>query len=153
MNHYPLAPLRAILAAFSVAVLLLVSYGAALASPTHKLLILSYNENGFPPYLIQENGQFSGITVDILKQALKNLDFELVITLHPEKRGQELLERGGVDARGKAREWVPDPERYDWSEPFLEPTSVIVSKAATPISTPTIQAMRGMSIARPENFI
>ncbi|MBU1001354.1 MAG: transporter substrate-binding domain-containing protein [Proteobacteria bacterium] len=130
-----------------MAVIFVLYSGPAPAGPADGRLVLSYNEDGYPPYLIEEDDRITGITVEILQQALKRIDFELTITLHPEKRGQELLERGEVDARGKAREWVQHPEQYDWTEPFLEPSTIIVSSTRTPIRTPSIQAMQDMSIA------
>ncbi|BBD07782.1 substrate-binding periplasmic protein [Desulfovibrio ferrophilus] len=151
MKQYPLAPLRAILTAALVVTLLLVPCNS-LAGPDDGLLTLSYNEDGYPPFLIEQEGKISGITVDILTRALQRLDYKLAITLHPEKRGQELLLRGEVNARGKAKEWVLHPEFYDWSEPFLEPHSVIISPADKPILTPTIANMQGLSIAAIHGF-
>lgn len=119
----------------------------ATAGPDNGLLVFSYNEEGYPPYLIREKNRITGITIDILRDALNELGVKLLITLQPEKRGHQLLTRGQVDARGKALEWVDKPGEFKWSAPFLESSSVIISNAKAPITYDALLTGRGLTIA------
>lgn len=151
MKQYTFAPIRAILIAAFLAILIFEPINSY-AGPSDGIVTMSYNMDGYPPFFIEKDGKFSGITVEILREAFERLNFKLAITLHPEKRGQDLLFRGQVDARGKAKEWVDHPEFYDWSVPFLEPHSVIVSPADAPIMNPTIDQMQGLTLATIHGF-
>jgi len=147
MKQIVFRPTGAPKAAFLTALILLCGVLQAFATQADSQLIFSYNQEGYPPYLIYDEGHIGGITVEILREAVSGLGFELAVTLQPEKRGHELLVRGQVDTRGKAKEWVDYPDQFDWSAPFLEPSSVIVSRADAPITTADVNSGREMTIA------
>lgn len=124
----------------------------ATAGPDNGLLVFSYNEEGFPPYLYREGNRITGITVEILREALKGIGFDLLITLEPEKRGHQQLVRGQVDARGKALEWVDNPGEFKWSQPFLEPSTVVISNADNPVTHDSLLNGHGLTIAAISGF-
>lgn len=53
--------------------------------------------NHAPPYRIVENGEVSGLYVDILEQIAKRLDWKITYTEAPFRRVLWLMERGEVD--------------------------------------------------------
>jgi len=96
-------------------------------------LVLCCPEAGWPPYNIPcASGPGCGIMPDIFLEAARALGAEVVIRNFPEKRSLLLLEEGRVDVYSKAKQWVPDPERFVWSAPVLPSRDVL----ATPVDGP-----------------
>ena len=98
-----------------------------------QVLTLSYTEGGYPPYYIVGEDADSGITHDILVHALGDMGWSLRTVFHSEPRGLAQLDRNMVDCRGKAKEWINNPDAYLWTEPFLSPQEVLVSRAESPV--------------------
>lgn len=110
-------------------------------------LVFDYNETGVPPYVIRGPEGVSGITYDILSEALRGMGWKLRMTFHPELRGQKFLDEDRVDCRGKAQEWVKNADRYYWTEPFLSPSNSLVTRSDSPPLDPSPESLRGRSIA------
>lgn len=137
----------------AAALLFLVPTAAICETPVSKRTILfDYTEGGFPPYYIVDDGKLSGITHDILMQAFSSMGWTMRTTFHPELRGMDLLDRDEVDCRGKAREWMPCPEKYDWSEPFLFPCEVLVSLARSPVDATGLDGKKSLHIVGIHGF-
>jgi len=98
-----------------------------------QVLTLSYTEGGYPPYYIVDGDVHTGITHDILVSALTDMGWSLRTVFHSEPRGLIQLDRNMVDCRGKAKEWIDNPDDYLWTEPFLFPQEVLVSRAEAPV--------------------
>lgn len=110
------------------------------------VLVFDYIKGGVPPFVMDAPEGATGITFDILTHALRHMGWKLRVVFHPEMRGKTLLDRGEVDARGKAREWVANPEDYYWSEPFLTPCDVLVSSADAPVAATRSGDLQGRTI-------
>ena len=58
--------------------------------------------------------------VDALQAIASAHGYEVNIRTIPEKREALMLDRGIIDARAKAKEWVKvDPEQYTWTDPVI----------------------------------
>lgn len=96
-------------------------------------LVLCCPEAGWPPYNIPcASGPGCGIMPDIFLEAARALGAAVVIRNFPEKRSLLLLEEGRVDVYSKAKQWVPDPERFAWSTPVLPSRDVLAALADGP---------------------
>jgi len=118
------------------------------ATPANKEIILSFNDSGWPPYLINEekNGFTGGIMVDVLQTIAYIYGFKVTINTYPEKRGQLYLAQGLVDAFPKAKEWTKHPEKFIWSDEILYSEDVIIFMRKKPIAFKTPKDILGERI-------
>ena len=93
---------------------------SALAAQARNRLILFIAHADVPPYYIDEPGQpGKGILPDMLRAITESLDMTFTVRRLPDKRGWDMLRKGDVDVYASAREWVLEPDRFLWTEPFL----------------------------------
>ncbi|WP_461209391.1 substrate-binding periplasmic protein [Desulfocurvus sp. DL9XJH121] len=125
------------------------AHSALAAEPT---LVFGCNNGGYPPYLMKTETGFTGITYDILTRALAGMGWKLRVALHPEIRGQALLDMDQLDARGKAKEWVHNPDDYWWSAPFLTTREMLVSRTEDALAGVSLDDLGGRSLALVHGF-
>ena len=98
---------------------------AANATPENKEIVLTFK--GWPPYLIREkDGRSGGFMFDVLQTVAAANGYEVAVKSYPEKRGAMMMNKGKVDVRAKAKEWVKNPEHYIWTNPVVESTDLLV---------------------------
>ena len=125
----------------------------AWAHAQDKTLRFSYVSGGYPPYFFPvDNGENSGIVYEVLTRALDDMGWKLTVEYRPELRGQKELDNGIVDCRGKAQEWVCDPQRYQWSDPIIRSSNVLLTRADRPPRHATPQELAGCSIATQRGY-
>lgn len=66
-----------------------------LATTVYAKTTIGYDD--WPPNEMTQNGQATGITVDITNQILSLIDEDATYTEYPWKRGTEMLRHGGID--------------------------------------------------------
>ena len=83
-----------------------------------KQTVIIHGEDTYKPYCWEEDGEYQGVYVDIIKQAFDKLeDYELELKPVPWKRGLHLLESGDAFA-------LFPPYYYDDRRLFISPYSV-----------------------------
>ncbi len=104
------------------------------ATPENREITFSFNDAGWPPYLVMENGdRAGGIMLDVLRTIASMHGLGVTIRPYPEKRGLLYLKKGKIDAFPKAMEWVKHPEEYTWTDPVVDSADVIVFRRSHPI--------------------
>jgi len=75
-------------------------------------------KEGYPPYIVVEGDQVSGIMIDTLQSAANVSYFQLVYMFLPEVRSRAMLASNEIDLRMESPSFVDDPGDYLWSEPI-----------------------------------
>ena len=109
-------------------------------------IIFAVEPDGWPPVHIVDGESITGISMDILKEVTSKYGYTFRVKQFPEKRGVMMLESGEIHAWGKAREWIDNPERFDWTEPMLEIGNVLVSRASEPVTYSKPEDIFGMTV-------
>ena len=79
-------------------------------------LLVAIPQTGYPPYIIVNKHEVSGILVEVLRLAAPN---KLKFYFAPEKRSKIMVDEHKVDARMESPSWVGNPKDYLWSEPVV----------------------------------
>lgn len=95
-------------------------------------LILAVPKEGYPPYIIVNNDDVSGILFEVLKKSVKPLGLTIQVRYLGEIRSKNMLDRKLIDARMEAPNWVERPERYLWSEPIVAINDKFIFHKNTP---------------------
>ncbi|MDX1755677.1 MAG: transporter substrate-binding domain-containing protein [Marinobacter sp.] len=128
------------LQAFVVTVALLLSAAAWASEATPAkgatadldgILRLNVSPNGYPPYLIVEDHNLSGIIWDVVSRIAGRLEYDVAPIQIPRKRVDELVLRGYIDATPRAIEWTKQPERFLFTDPIVNVEEVFFYPANT----------------------
>src|SRR5690554_6192224 len=105
---------------------------SANAAQTNEQKVFRFNisPNGYPPYLIVDQGAPSGIMWDVVSLISERLGYELVAKKVPRKRVDQMLLDGYIDGTSRAEEWAHEPEKFLFTEPVVDIKEVFF----TPIS-------------------
>jgi len=107
---------------------------AANATPENKEIVISFSGKGWPPYLIREkDGNLGGFMFDVLQSIAASSGYKVTAKDYPPKRGAIMLDKGRIDTRAKAKEWVKYPEHYTWTYPVVESVDLLVFLKENPI--------------------
>lgn len=101
---------------------------------------------GYAPFIIMNNNQPSGILIESLELAAKNLAIEIDYVFVPEKRSNNMLKKYLIDARMESKLWVDNPENYLWSEPVTILEDVLVFHRASAADFESEQGLTGTQI-------
>lgn len=109
---------------FLPALPLCLALALSLASPAamadnHKVFRFNISPNGYPPYLIVDGKQPSGIMWDVVSLITDRLGYELVAEKIPRKRVDQMILDGYVDGTPRAREWADNPEKFLFTDPVV----------------------------------
>jgi len=113
-------------------------------------LILFLPDTDWPPFVTQESD--GGVFGELLRAIVEPMGYSVRVRSLPERRGWEMLDDGLVDVHVKAREWVDEPDKYLWSEPFMLNEDVLLYAAARPLEYTTPEALYGISVATIRGF-
>lgn len=117
MNDRNTSPLAlAALLLLSTALLFPATAGATSDKQT---LRFNVSPNGYPPYLIVENREPSGIMWEVMSLIADRLGYELIAEKIPRKRVDQMLLEGYIDATPRAREWTDEPEKFLFTDPVV----------------------------------
>lgn len=84
-----------------------------------EVLRLNVSPNGYPPYLITDEDNMSGIIWDVVSHIASQLNYQVAPIKVPRKRVDELVLKGYVDATSRAIEWTKEPERFLFTDPIV----------------------------------
>ncbi|QJB55056.1 transporter substrate-binding domain-containing protein [Pseudodesulfovibrio sp. zrk46] len=87
---------------------------------------LAIPKEGWPPYIITDTNEPCGIMLDIINEVANCTGKKLHIEYYPEIRSQLMLAEGRVHIQPKAREWVDKPSRFQWTDPVIDSTDVLI---------------------------
>jgi polar amino acid transport system substrate-binding protein len=152
--------MRAILKLLHLSLLLLLMEGGsgmAFAAPpvngkNSMVMFIAYAD--VPPYFIggsEEEG--NGILMDMLRAVTGPLDCTVTFRRLPDKRGWDMLAHGGVDVYATAREWIENPDRFLWTEPFMHNDDVLVYRAVSPQIYSGPESLYGKTVACIKGFV
>jgi polar amino acid transport system substrate-binding protein len=105
-----------------------------------EIIIFNTTPKGYPPYLIKEAGkQERGIMLEVLQIIATKLDYVVETKGIPTKRVEKLINIGDLDATAKAKEWVPNPEDYEFTNVIVRARDVLFSLKKTPIKFQAVE--------------
>lgn len=81
--------------------------------------------NGYPPYLISEDGKQSGIMWDVVSVIAERLGYRVIPEKIPRKRVDQMLAEGYIDGTTRAREWTENPDNFVFTEPVVSIEEVL----------------------------
>ena len=107
-----------------------------------KTIIFNMSENGYPPFMIN-NKPPSGIIYDVLQIILAKHGYDIKTAKIPKNRELGFLRSGKLDAQAIAKEWVEEPNKYEFSDPILKVRNVIISSVDNPVIFTKIEDLIG----------
>lgn len=132
------------------ACLLLLSFAASAQSPQSDAdnnLAVAIPPNGYPPFIIVNHKEPSGILIEALKQAAAPHHIQLVFHYFPEKRAARLVDLKQIDVRMESPAWVDQPDKYLWSEDIIQLADIIISNKHNNYVDKNNHALAGYEIA------
>ena len=132
--------------------LLLPDTGRSASKKNKKELILATARDGWPPFIIpaDSSGEARGIMIDVLREATQCAGCTLKIAHYPEKRSLMNLQEGIVDVYTKAKEWVSQPNQFDWSDPIIISEDTLIFRKGD--QARATQSLTGMDIGVVHGF-
>jgi polar amino acid transport system substrate-binding protein len=105
-----------------------------------EIIVFNTTPKGYPPYMIKEAGKKeSGIMVEVLQIIATKHGYILETKGVPTKRVEKLLKIGDLDATARAKEWVNNPENYEFTDVIVRARDVLFSLKKTPITFRSIE--------------
>lgn len=75
--------------------------------------------NGYPPYLIVDGQEPSGIMWDVVELIVPRLGYDLQAQKIPRKRVDQMLADGYLDGTPRAIEWTEEPKEFLFTDPIV----------------------------------
>lgn len=121
---------------FVSALLVLASPFVSANGNTDQFRVFHFNisPNGYPPYLIVDGNEPSGIMWDVVATICQRLGYGVKPEQIPRKRVDQMLLEGYIDGTPRAREWVENPERFLFTDPVVDIEEVFFVPGSTPFS-------------------
>lgn len=99
-----------------------------------KNIVFNMTNTGYPPFMIHGSADTPprGIIYDVFQAILAKQGLSMELAFIPKKRELRLMDQGVLDAHAIAREWVPNPGDYVFTDPILKIRNVLFSLAINP---------------------
>ncbi|MCD8522464.1 MAG: hypothetical protein LRY66_14585 [Saccharospirillaceae bacterium] len=97
-------------------------------------LRLSVPDDGYPPYVVLQDGEPQGSLIEPLRQAAQRAGIALEFVLLPELRSHHMLESGNIDGRMESPDWTENPDDYLWSNLMVRLEDVLVYRNDQPFN-------------------
>jgi len=111
-------------------------------------IIFNITPRGLPPYMVKEEGQpDSGIMLDVLKVIAHKHGYSVKLAVIPRKRIIRQIDLGKVDTVAMAKEWVPNPQNYTFSDSIVQARDVLFSLKTNPTPIDNINALFGKKLS------
>lgn len=85
-----------------------------------KAFHFNISPNGYPPYMIVDQGEPTGIMWDVVALISERIGYEIVAKQIPRKRVDQMLQDGYIDGTSRAIEWTHEPEKFLFTEPVVD---------------------------------
>jgi len=144
---------------FFLAVTLVAVCAAVISVPANvpssdRTIVMFLPDTDWPPYLISAPNQPNkGVLVEVLTAVAAPLGYTIQVERLPNKRGWLLLNAGDVNVHPKAKEWVKNPERYSWTDPFMMSEDVLLYPASSDFKYTNPEGLYGKTVAAINGFI
>lgn len=121
MTHrkYPRLTVFAKRLAFLLSLLTFAASSHATLSSDQKVFRFNISPNGYPPYMIVDQGEPSGIMWDVVALISKRLGYQIVAKQIPRKRVDRMLQNGDIDGTSRAKEWTHEPANFLFTQPIV----------------------------------
>ncbi len=120
------------------------SLGATLGS---EIILFNMSPKGYPPYMIKEAGkQPRGIMIETLQFIASKHGYKVKIDSIPRKRVVLRLNSGKLDATPRAKEWVSNPENFEFTDSIIRVRDVLFSLQESPLKFEEIEDLFGKEI-------
>lgn len=136
---------------FSPLLILLMLATPNTAMAEGRTVTLGYFARGWAPYEVLTNTIPSGIAVDIFEEIIPD-SITKNVELYSKPRELLIHNDAPIYTRLEAIEWVPEPDRFLWSEPILREDSIIVSSARVPLEYSGLDSLEGKIIGCIRNY-
>lgn len=118
---------------------------------------IKVGSDSYPPFIyVDENGDFSGIDVEIAKEAFRRLGYSVEFEIIPWEEKKELVDSGYVDCIWGAFSMLGEREKeYNWAGPYMIDRHVVATNYSSDIHT--LKDLNGRFVAvqsttRPEEL-
>ncbi|MFV8570830.1 substrate-binding periplasmic protein [Marinobacter sp. SBS5] len=92
---------------------------------------LNISPHGYPPYLIVDGEEPSGILWDVMAEIAPRLGYVLIPRKIPRKRVDSMLLDGYIDGTLRAIEWTEKPEKYLFTQAVVDVEEVLFFERGT----------------------
>jgi polar amino acid transport system substrate-binding protein len=103
-------------------------------------------EEGYPPYLMSEDGYLFGIVGDTFVAIANAIGYRTEVVILPEKRLRRDMKRGAIDAVAAALEWESDTTGYVWTDGIIRVSDNVVMAADRKTDIATLDELRGKTV-------
>lgn len=107
------------------------SLGAYADETEPPIFHFNISPNGYPPYLIVEDTEPSGIMWDVVVLVVPRLGYQVEARKVPRKRVDQMLEDGYIDGTPRAIEWTKEPEKFLFTDPIVDIEEVFFFRQAS----------------------
>lgn len=132
---------------FYLLLLSISAFGGDASQRSENALSVAIPPHGYPPFIIVESTEPSGILIETLKRAAQPHDIQLVYHFFPEKRSARLIEQQQIDVRMESPSWVENANSYLWSEDIVQLDDIIISNKHNNYIDHSNEALIGYEIA------
>ncbi len=100
-----------------------------------KIITFNMTARGYPPFMINktETSAPGGIMYDVFSHIINKLGYIVRTTQIPKKRELEFFESGEMDAHAMAKEFVANPDDYEFTDPIFKVRNLVFSRAGAPV--------------------
>lgn len=122
--------------------------GLTLAAPSEnspdesRTLKFNVSPNGYPPYIIVSEDDYSGIIWDVVTHIADRLDYVVEPRKIPRKRVDQMLLDGYIDATPRAIEWTENPDQFVFSDPIVQVQEVFFVPVDSTFEYTTLDDLR-----------
>ncbi|MEH6345335.1 MAG: transporter substrate-binding domain-containing protein [Bermanella sp.] len=110
-------------------------------------IVFNLSPTGYPPYMFKDaKGQAQGVVYDVLYRVATKYGYEVVVVGVPKKRVVLQLRSGELDATAVAKEWVKNPEDFEFSDVIVQARDVLFSLKEKPIKFNSIEDLYDKNI-------
>mgnify|MGYP005858263917 CR=1 FL=1 len=111
-----------------------------------KVFRFNVSPNGYPPYLITDGDQTTGIIWAVVEEISGRLGYRLEVYKVPRKRVDQMLASGDIDGTPRAKEWTNRPEDFVFTDPVVKIEEVIFFPVKSPHSFKVIDDLFSLTL-------
>lgn len=111
-----------------------------------KVFRFNVSPNGYPPYLITDGDQTSGIMWAVVEEIAGRLGYRVETYKVPRKRVDQMLRNGDIDGTPRAKEWTNRPEDFVFTDPVVKTEEVIFFPVTSPHSFEVIEDLFSLTL-------
>lgn len=116
------------------------------SSPRQKVFRFNVSPNGYPPYLIVDGDQTSGIMWAVVEEISGRLGYRVEAHKMPHKRVEQMLHSGLIDGTARAREWTEKPEDFVFTDPIVQTEEVVFFPVGSPHSFKVVEDLFSLTL-------